>query len=565
MTNELSKNSTSVAVIGSGYWGKNLVRTFHHLGALKIICDKNECHLSGYKNQYDNVETCLALTDVLSREDINGVVIATPAETHFNIAKESLLAGKNVFVEKPFVLDELEGEKLIALANEKNRVLMVGHLLQYHPVFARLKQLASAGELGRINYIYSHRLNLGKIRREENILWSFAPHDISMILSLAGEEPESVLTTGGNYLHQKIADVTTTHLEFPSGLRAHIFVSWLHPFKDQKLVVVGDHKMAVFDDTQPWENKLVLYPHEITWQNNFPIPTKANPEKVEISEDEPLRIECEHFLNCMSNSTQPITDGQEGIRVLKILNASQASLCNCGQKITLNGTNNLLPVTSNFYQSANGYERTIKSHDFFIHPTAVIDDDVSIGGGTNIWHFSHILSGSIIGEQCNVGQNVVIGPDVAIGKTCKIQNNVSVFEGVTLEDGVFCGPSMVFTNIYNPRAEIRKMDQVRPTLVKKGTTIGANATIICGTTLGRYCFVGAGAVVTKSVPDHALVIGNPARQIGWMCECGERLADNFDCPACGKQFRKKKNGLVSVMFENMHFISTDYIAPANAR
>ena len=140
---------------------------------------------------------------------------------------------------------------------------MVGHLLQYHPVFIRLKEIASAGELGRINYIYSHRLNLGKIRREENILWSFAPHDISMILSLADEEPESVLTTGGNYLHQKIADVTTTHLDFPSGLQAHIFVSWLHPFKDQKLVVVGDRKMAVFDDTQPWKDKLLLYPHQI--------------------------------------------------------------------------------------------------------------------------------------------------------------------------------------------------------------------------------------------------------------------------------------------------------------
>lgn len=140
---------------------------------------------------------------------------------------------------------------------------MVGHLLQYHPIFARLKELASSGELGRINYIYSHRLNLGKIRREENILWSFAPHDISMILTLAGEAPESVMATGGSYLHSKIADVTTTHLEFPSGLRAHIFVSWLHPFKVQQLVVVGDRKMAVFDDTRPWQDKLLLYAHEI--------------------------------------------------------------------------------------------------------------------------------------------------------------------------------------------------------------------------------------------------------------------------------------------------------------
>jgi UDP-2-acetamido-3-amino-2,3-dideoxy-glucuronate N-acetyltransferase len=158
------------------------------------------------------------LNDVLARDDIAGVVIATPAETHYTLAREALLAGKHVYVEKPLVLDEQEGEELIALAHERKRVLMVGHLLQYHPVFVRLKELASKGELGRINYIYSHRLNLGKIRREENILWSFAPHDISMILSLAGEEPESVLTTGGNYLHKRIADVTTTHLGF--SLRA---------------------------------------------------------------------------------------------------------------------------------------------------------------------------------------------------------------------------------------------------------------------------------------------------------------------------------------------------------
>ncbi len=155
---------------------------------------------------------------------------------------------------------------------------MIGHLLQYHPVFMRLKELAGSGEPGRINYIYSNRLNLGKIRREENILWSFAPHDISMILALAWEEPERVMATGGNYLHRKIADVTTTHLEFPSGLRAHIFVSWLHPFKEQKMVAVGDRKMAVFDDTLPWNEKLLLYPHRISRKDNIPVPDKAEPE-----------------------------------------------------------------------------------------------------------------------------------------------------------------------------------------------------------------------------------------------------------------------------------------------
>ena len=532
----------SVAVIGAGYWGKNLVRNFHNLGSLKLICDKSQSLLADLKSQYADIETCLALTDVLTREDIAGVVISTPAETHFNLARESLLAGKNVLVEKPLVLHEKEGEELISLAAKNNRVLMVGHLLQYHPVFVRLKEMASAGELGRINYIYSHRLNLGKIRREENILWSFAPHDISMILSLAGEEPESVLTTGGNYLHQKIADVTTTHLDFPSGLQAHIFVSWLHPFKDQKLVVVGDRKMAVFDDTQPWQDKLLLYPHQINWKNHMPVPSKAEAERVDISETEPLQEECQHFLDCMSNGSRPITDGHEGLKVLKVLNASQTSLNHYGRKVSF--SMNRVQAHSKGFLSAIDTEPVVDEADVFIHPTAVIDDQVTIGKDSKIWHFSHILSGSTLGERCNIGQNVVIGPEVSIGKGCKIQNNVSVYKGVTLEDDVFCGPSIVFTNIYNPRAAIRKMDQVRPTFVKKGATVGANATIVCGTTLGRYCFIGAGAVVNKNVPDHALVVGNPAKQIGWTCVCGERLAENLECLNCGSRFEKRTDGLV---------------------
>jgi len=549
MTTNVSESPPAVAIIGGGYWGKNLVRNFYNLNSLKLVSDKNETILSSYKDQYEGIETCLALTDVLSSKDIQGVVIATPAETHFNIARESLLADKHVYVEKPLVLREEEGQELIELARENRRVLMVGHLLQYHPVFIRLKELAHSGELGRINYIYSHRLNLGKIRREENILWSFAPHDISMILALAGEEPESLITTGGNYLHQKIADVTTTHMSFPSGLQAHIFVSWLHPFKEQKLVVVGDRRMAVFDDTNPWEDKLLLYPHQINWKNNLPVPTKAEPERVNIAQEEPLRQECRHFLDCMKNGTQPITDGLEGLKVLRILNASQASLNDDGRIIKLvPGANiDLDAETTSTTASVNSSIRRVEVQGAFVHPSAIVDDHVKIGRGTKIWHFSHMLSHSNIGENCNIGQNVVVGPNVDIGRGCKIQNNVSVYKGITLEENVFCGPSMVFTNIFNPRAEIRKMDQVRPTLVKKGATIGANATIVCGTTLGRYCFIGAGAVVNKNIPDYALVVGNPAKQIGWACECGERLSDDLECLACEKKYEKVPDGLVVVL------------------
>ena len=541
------KSIPKIAVIGSGYWGKNLIRNYHKIGALTLICDNNETVLSTFLDQYPGTQACLALNDALSREDIQGIVIATPAETHYNVAREALLSGKHVYIEKPLVLKEENGQDLIQLANEKNLVLMVGHLLQYHPVFRKLKEMAASGELGRINYIYSHRLNLGKIRREENILWSFAPHDISMILSLANEEPVTVMATGGNYLHKKIADVTTTHIEFPSGLRAHIFVSWLHPFKVQQLVVVGEKKMAVFDDTQPWEDKLLLYPHKISWQNNIPIPSKAEAERVDIPQAEPLRMECEHFLQCIANCQHPQTDGAEGLRVLQILNAAQMSLDNDGIKFDLAQRQKDATAVQ---QEAQGGGHGAKNRapragkpGFFVHETAVVDEGCEIGSGTKIWLFSHVLSNSKLGENCNIGQNVGIGPDVSIGTGCKIQNNVSVYKGVTLEDGVFCGPSMVFTNIYNPRAEIRKMDQIRSTLVKQGATLGANCTIVCGTTIGRYAFVGAGAVVTQDIPDYALAVGNPARQIGWVCRCGERLSSELQCPACERKYQRAGKSL----------------------
>lgn len=527
-----------IAVIGSGYWGKNLIRNFGALGALRLICDSNEALLRSFQQEYPQVDVCMALNDVLGRDDIQGVVVATPAETHYAIAREVLLAGKHAFVEKPLALGVDEGRELIQLAGQRQRVLMVGHLLQYHPAFLRLLEDARRGDLGRINYIYSHRLNLGKIRREENILWSFAPHDISMILALAGEAPEAVAATGGNYLHKKIADVTTTHIRFPSGLRAHLFVSWLHPFKEQKLVVVGEKKMAVFDDTQPWEAKLLFYPHEIRWQDNVPVPARKEPEKVPLAPAEPLRLECSHFLDSIRGQKTPRTNGAEGLRVLQVLNTAQQSMDRGGCELPCDaGLLAALPERAGSAGAPGG------AQDVFIHPTAEIDAHVSIGAGTRIWHFSHVLSRSAIGTGCNIGQNVVIGPDVSVGDHCKIQNNVSVYKGVTLEDGVFCGPSMVFTNIYNPRAEIRKMDQVRPTLVRQGATIGANATVVCGVTLGRYSFVGAGAVVNRSVADHALVAGNPARQIGWVCECGERLTDDLDCLACRLRYRRGDSGL----------------------
>ncbi len=511
-----------IACIGGGYWGKNLIRNFTDLGVLSWVCEVDAGIREQLKLKYPAVKLSDSTDPILSDPDIAGVAIATPAISHGELVRRALLADKDVFVEKPLCLSIEEGKKLVALASERRRVLMVGHLLWYHPAVLRLKKLIEEGELGRIQYIYSNRLNLGKIRREENILWSFAPHDISVILGLVGEMPDSVKAQGGNYLHEKIADVTLSLLSFPSGIKAHIFVSWLHPYKEQKLIVVGDRQMAVFDDLEP-EQKLVLYPHLISWKNNQPVPNRAEARPVPVELVEPLRAECLHFLECLRTGQTPVTDGREGLRVLTVLQQCQEAL------------QRKPPVTE--------LDWTRAQPAYFVHESAFIDDDVEIGDGTTIWHVSHVLKNSFIGKDCRIGQNVVIGPNVSIGNGVKIQNNVSVYEGVTLEDDVFCGPSMVFTNVYNPRSEIQRMNELRPTRVRRGATLGANYTIVCGVTIGAYAFIGAGAVVTKDVPDFGLVVGNPARIIGWMCACGNRIelkGNERDgiCRVCQRQYLK---------------------------
>ena len=184
--------------------------------------------------------------------------------------------------------------------------------------------------------------------------------------------------------------------------------------------------------------------------------------------------------------------------------------------------------------------------DVFVHESAYVDDPCEIGNGTRIWHFVHVLSGCRIGRNCSFGQNVMIGPDVKVGDNCKIQNNVSIYKGIELEDGVFCGPSCVFTNVNNPRAEIERKDEFRPTLVKRGASIGANATIVCGNTLGAYCFIAAGAVVTKDVPDYALMMGAPARRVGWMSQAGVQLDDDLKCPISGSSYRENDGRLEEI-------------------
>lgn len=501
-----------ISVIGCGYWGKNLVRNFAELGALYSICDQNQKLCDEVAKIYGIKSHSL---DELLQSDCEAVVIAAPATQHYELAKSALLAGKHVFVEKPLALKVQEAEELCDLASKLNKKLMVGHLLQYHPAFIKLQQMVKEDMLGDLQYIYSNRLNLGKFRAEENILWSFAPHDISMILSLIGSLPQTVYATGACHLNPDIHDVTTTHMNFEQGIQAHIFVSWLHPFKEQKLVVIGSKGMAVFDDGLNLQEKLKLYPNHVAWINGLPQPQKAEAICITLEALEPLKMECQHFIDCITQNHTPRTDGNEGIRVLQVLDAAQKSL-NTNKLIYLNNLNSSL---------------------FFSHETSIIDNDCKIGIDTKIWHFSHILMGTTIGKNCTIAQNVMIGPDVVVGDNCKIQNNVSIYKGVILENDVFCGPSCVFTNVHNPRASIERKDEFRETYVEQGVTIGANATIICGNRLGAYSLIGAGAVVTKEVKPHAIVAGNPAKQIGWVSHAGEKLANDLICP---REHRKYK-------------------------
>lgn len=266
--------------------------------------------------------------DILNNPEIAGVVIAVPASLHFEMARKYLLSGKDVLVEKPLALTVREGEELVKIAEKENRILMVGHILRFHPAVVKLKELVDAGEIGAIRYVYSNRLNIGKLRIEENVLWSFAPHDISLILMLLNEkEPLKVEAHGGAYVNSGIFDTTLTTLEFENGVKSHIFVNWLHPFKEQKLVVVGSKQMAVFDDVS--EEKLKIYPHKIELdEQNIPVAHKAESIVVDFEKKEPLREELLHFVDCVKTRSRPETDGREGLRVLKVLEKAQDYLLN---------------------------------------------------------------------------------------------------------------------------------------------------------------------------------------------------------------------------------------------
>lgn len=309
-----------IGLVGCGYWGKNLLRNFKELGVLSAVCDSTPAG-KALAQKLAPETPFIESFDELLKSDVPAVALATPAATHFAMTRQALTAGKDVFVEKPLSLTVEEGKEL--LKHRGDRILMVGHILEYHPACVKLVKLVRQGELGELCYIYSNRLSLGKVRREENILWSFAPHDVAVINRIVGAMPVKAAAFGGTYLQNDVADVTVTNLTYPHNVRAHIHVSWLHPFKEQRLVVIGSQKMAAFDGVT---GDLTVFDQRVEWQKGEPVPVKAEGVVIQVSQQEPLKEECRAFITAIETREQPLTDGVSGLEVLSVLEAAQESL-----------------------------------------------------------------------------------------------------------------------------------------------------------------------------------------------------------------------------------------------
>jgi predicted dehydrogenase len=319
-----------VGVAGLGYWGPNLARNFAGLPGCELTwcCDASEAARERLAGTFPHARFTADLGDLLGDPELDAVVLATPVPTHGALAAQVLRAGKHCFVEKPLAQSVADAELAVAAAEETGRILMVGHLLQYHPGIAKLKEIADSGELGDIHYIYSNRLNLGQIRADENALWSLGAHDVSVLLHLANEEPSELDARGESYMRQGIEDVVFGYLRFPSGLAAHLHLSWLDPHKERRFTVVGSRRMATFDDMD-LERKVTVYDKgfdESTASYGEYITRTGDIWSPQIPNREPLRIECEHFIECVREGCTPISDGRSGLRVVRVLEGLQTRL-----------------------------------------------------------------------------------------------------------------------------------------------------------------------------------------------------------------------------------------------
>jgi len=315
----------NIVLVGHGYWGKNIARNLDQLGCLYGVCDPSADRRQAVAELYPKAQLYDSFESVVADEDVEAVAISSPAETHARLAISAMEAGKDAFVEKPLALTYADGRGVVTSAATHGRILMVGHLLEYHGAVIELVKLVRAGALGKLQYIYSNRLNLGKFRSEENILWSFAPHDIAIIQYLVGSNPISVDAKGATFLQNEIEDTTITHLSYPGNVHAHIFVSWLHPFKEQRLVVIGHKGMLVFEDTSP-KDKLRFYPKGFDDVDGELKKFDGDHLPIPYTPDEPLAAEHRHFYECVQKHQTPLTDGIHALDVLRILEEAQNKL-----------------------------------------------------------------------------------------------------------------------------------------------------------------------------------------------------------------------------------------------
>lgn len=580
-------NLPSVILVGAGRWGRNLARTAHTLSALCAIVDTNPTALERLLEHIPSLSSLAryhTLSAALSNHGSSAVMIATPPSSHFALASQALHAGRDVFLEKPICDNVDQAAQLVDLADRHDCILMVDHLLQYSLPHRQLLQTVRRGELGKLTRVHMTRRNFGTVRKEENVLWSLCPHDISVLLALMSpnDTVKDVRGKGQCVVSKDIEDYVTLDVEFINGVHACVEASWLHPWKERRTVVYGTKGCAILNEAMPDERlpKLQLVHWEITREDGkqLGMPSDGLIDDKKVSNEnitkngvklmkkegtllrpdeesrkfacdtQPLQQAVSHFLHCVQTRERPRTDGKEGLRVLEILTMGSRSLSGGGyedkDKDTDRGSNGC-------QVQSQEVERGSKPMDVevMIHPTAVVDAGAKIGNGSKIWHFAHVMSGAKLGTSCTVGQNVYIGSSVEIGCNARIQNNVSIYDGVSLSDDVFLGPSCVFTNVKTPRGHIRREKKdYDSTIVEKGVSVGANATVVCGVRLGRFCFIGAGAVVTKDVKAFELVYGNPARRHGWVSTTGARLvqdgmdAERLICPESGERFRVEVGG-----------------------
>ncbi len=525
----MDTSKRQIAVIGCGKLAKELIKVFNELGVLKSVCDANISNLSCHDENLNNLQTSTSFDDILMDPSITGIVIAHPFENHGDLARKALIAKKHVYLCRPLVVVDETKKELLSLAKMHNRILMVGKNLSKYPAYTFLKEIVSSGELGTLKSIYSSRLSTGAIGHDENILWSFSPQYISMIIGLAGQMPEFVAATGANYYHSNMADLTSSFMHFPSGLRAHSFVSWLHSEKEQKLVLVGDKKIAVFHHKQTPGQKLYIYPHQISWDTNIPVPQKTKADIVNIYPNELLHDDCQSFLNKITDQSTYAEISKEGEHVLEVLNASQLSANQDGKKIYLSRDQHPIKgyATSPVFDPLLMEDRVGKIITFVdikksLKPEFMasyqFQDDIQRASQENevsFLPFQHLTED---------------------GKGCRINNNISIYKDLILESELHNHSSQDFSTTHAEDSLTSARNDVQLTIIKKGATLGANCTIARGRTVGEYAYVGAGAVVLDDVPAHALVVGNPAKIKGWLCRCGNRLRfsrdDKSSCASC---------------------------------